>query len=125
MPLTRIICPHCEQPVEVAMTSVTRSRECPACGRTIMLQFTTQDKRQRRKALLTTAVDTGASAIPEAEPAGLAVAPRVIQGDLRERMMLDPEVKQRVKIIKISVAVIILVLAVVVLGSVFHWWTRS
>jgi hypothetical protein len=116
MPLTRIICPHCEQSVEVNMTSVTRSRECPNCGRTIMLQFTTQEKRQRRKALL---MPTEAAETPSLEE----VAPSAISGDLRERMMMDPEVRQRVKVIKISVAVIGAVLLIVVLGSVFHWWS--
>ncbi len=120
MPLKRIICPHCEQPVEVSMTSVTRSRECPLCGRTIMLQFTTQEKRQRRKALLTSTVDTGKA---EQDAADLAAMPMPIQGDLRERMLADPEVRQRVKVIKISVTVIVLITALVVLGSMFHWWS--
>jgi len=117
MPLTRILCPHCEQSVEVNMTSVTRSRECPLCGNTIMLQFTTQEKKQRRRALLTPTVAAGAGDEPHLE-----VVPQAIPGDMRDRMMLDPEVQQRVKVIKTSAWVIGAVLVVVVLGSVFHWW---
>ncbi len=89
-----------------------------------MLQFTSPEKRQQRKALLTPAVNTDEEADEASSdmPPGLAVAPRPIQGDLRERMMLDPEVRQRVRIIKISAVVITSVLVIVVLGSVFHWW---
>lgn len=125
MPLKRIVCPHCEQAVEVPMTSVTRSRACPNCGNMILLQFTTTEKRQRRKALLMPSVDQdgGAGEASESLPPGLAVAPQPIQGDLRERMLADPEVRQRVKVIKISVAAITVILLLVILGSVFHWWS--
>lgn len=137
MPLTRLICPHCEQPVEFNVTSVTRSRECPLCGNTILLQLTGQQKSKRRKALLTPSVEaegvpepvaaapgpaSAAAADPTEPPPGLAVAPRPIQGDLRDRMLADPEVRQRVKVIKISAVILGVVLLVVVLGSVFHWW---
>jgi hypothetical protein len=121
MPLTRIICPHCEQSVEVNMTSVTRSRECPNCGRNILLQFTTQEKRQRRKALL-----MPAQVAPEQEgeePPGLAVTPMPIKGDIRDRMMADPEVRQRVRNVKASLFILGTIIAFVVLGSVFHWWS--
>lgn len=53
MPLARLVCPHCEQSVEVNVTSVTRSRECPACRRLIMLQFTTKASRMKHRARLT------------------------------------------------------------------------
>src|SRR3569623_1474117 len=114
MPLKRIVCPHCEQAVEVPMTSVTRSRACPNCGYMILLQFTTQEQRQRRKALLMPSADPdgGAGDESEALPPGLAIAPQPIQGDLRERMLADPEVHQRVKVIKISVATISVILLV-------------
>jgi hypothetical protein len=39
--------------VEVTVTDVTRSRECPVCGRLIMLQFTTRSTRVKRRTLLT------------------------------------------------------------------------
>ena len=53
MPITLLKCPHCEQDVELNLTSVTRSRDCPNCGKYIILQFTTKATRMKRKALLT------------------------------------------------------------------------
>jgi len=93
MPLTRLVCPHCEQSVEVQMTSVTRSRECPGCGKTIILQTTARDGRQSRKALLMPRAGAGEGE----ESAGVEAAgtfPRILSGDPRERMLLDPEVRR-------------------------------
>jgi hypothetical protein len=56
MPITRLTCPHCEQEVDVNVTDVTRSRDCPRCGRYIILQFTTKATRMKRRALLTHSV---------------------------------------------------------------------
>ncbi len=67
MPLARLDCPHCESSVEVNVTNVTRSRECPSCGRMIMLQFTTKTSRVKHKALLTNIIEMG-------EGGGVAVA---------------------------------------------------
>jgi hypothetical protein len=59
MPISRLTCPHCEQEVEINVTDVTRSRDCPRCGRYIILQFTTKATRMKRKALLTPTVQVG------------------------------------------------------------------
>lgn len=59
MPISRLTCPHCEQEVELNVTDVTRSRDCPRCGRYIILQFTTKATRMKRKALLTPTVLVG------------------------------------------------------------------
>lgn len=67
MPLTRLTCPHCEQEVELNVTDVTRSRDCPLCGKYIILQFTTKATRMKRKALLMSTVQVG-------EPATAAAA---------------------------------------------------
>ncbi|RBP46561.1 hypothetical protein DES53_102952 [Roseimicrobium gellanilyticum] len=62
MPQTRLTCPHCEQEVELNVTDVTRSRDCPRCGKYIILQFTTKATRMKRKALLTPTVQLGGEA---------------------------------------------------------------
>lgn len=59
MPISRLTCPHCEKEVEINVTDVTRSRDCPRCGRYIILQFTTKATRMKRKALLTPTVQVG------------------------------------------------------------------
>ena len=59
MPITRLTCPHCEQEVDVNVTDVTRSRDCPRCGRYIILQFTTKATRTKRRALLTPTTQIG------------------------------------------------------------------
>lgn len=52
MPAVSLVCPHCEKPVEVQVTGVTRSRPCPECGEMLMLQVAEKNKKARRRALL-------------------------------------------------------------------------
>lgn len=90
MPLTRISCPHCEEWVEVRLASVTRSRVCPACGESFMVQLS--EGRKQRKALLI-----------EQQPAeeewvstknGLPYDSQSLSGEAYERMRLDPELEK-------------------------------
>lgn len=78
MPITRLTCPHCEKDVELNITSVTRSRDCPLCGRYIILQFTTKATRTKRKALLMPTVELdhpGAAPTPVRAAANARVKP--------------------------------------------------
>lgn len=90
MPLTRISCPYCEVKVEVQVASVTRSRVCPACGETFVLQLT--EGGRKRKALLmereTAEMDWEATKI------GLPYSPQALSGEAYERMRLDPELER-------------------------------
>ena len=52
MPAVSLVCPHCEKPVEVQVTGVTRSRPCPECGEMLMLQVAEKNKKSKRRALL-------------------------------------------------------------------------
>jgi hypothetical protein len=52
MPAVSLVCPHCEKPVEVQVTGVTRSRPCPVCGEMLMLQVAEKNKKAKRRALL-------------------------------------------------------------------------
>ncbi|MBE7497851.1 MAG: hypothetical protein HS117_23140 [Verrucomicrobiaceae bacterium] len=52
MPVTALVCPHCEKPVEIQVAGVTRSRPCPECGEMLMLQVAEKGKKARRRALL-------------------------------------------------------------------------
>ena len=52
MPAVSLVCPHCEKPVEVQVTGVTRSRPCPECGEILMLQVAEKNKKAKRRALL-------------------------------------------------------------------------
>jgi hypothetical protein len=60
MPAVSLVCPHCEKPVEVQVTGVTRSRPCPVCGEMLMLQVAEKNKKAKRRALLM------GGAVPEA-----------------------------------------------------------
>lgn len=178
MPLARLDCPHCESPVEVNVTTVTRSRECPSCGRMIMLQFTTKTSRVKHKALLTniTEMDEGGNvavmakaasrpnvaapparnvavttpvtrvaASPPARPAAAPVVavsapkpatapvlvpaadlppvmPRPLEGDLRNRLEHDPEVKSSARSLIWGLAIVLFLLAIAVLGKTQNWW---
>ena len=52
MPAVSLICPHCEKPVEIQVAGVTRTRPCPECGETLVLQMAEKNTKARRRALL-------------------------------------------------------------------------
>lgn len=181
MPLARLDCPHCECAVEVNVTNVTRSRECPSCGRMIMLQFTTKTSRVKHKALLTNITEMGeggdvavmakassrpvvaaqparsvavaapvkpVAAPPPARPAAVPVVaavapaapkpatapvlvpaadlppvmPRPLEGDLRNRLEHDPEVKSSARSLIWGLGIVLFLLAIAVLGKTQNWW---
>jgi hypothetical protein len=95
MALCQITCPHCEKEVELDVTSVTRSRDCPNCGKSILLELTTRQKRSRRTALVVPSVDA-VEALGQASHAERA-GPQPLEGDVFDRMMHDPEVRQNLR----------------------------
>lgn len=117
MPLTHLICPHCNENVELNVTSVTRSRECPYCGSVIMLQFSGQDSTVKRKPLLTPS--TKAEGEEEAEN---SFEPQVLAIDPRNRMRHDPEVRARASRLKWGAVILGAILLLVVMGNYLHWW---
>jgi hypothetical protein len=90
MPLAHVVCPHCEKPVELNVTSVTRSRPCPNCEAPVMLQFMQRSGKVKRKALLVTATPGGLDfdSMRDEIP---AYEPQPLPGDALERMKADPE----------------------------------
>ncbi|HSJ03478.1 MAG TPA: hypothetical protein VK956_13540 [Verrucomicrobium sp.] len=135
MPLASLVCPHCEHPVEVNVTNVTRSRECPSCRRVIMLQFTTRSSRVKHKALLTELTElagsTPAMVVAGAGMNGNVMAmtdsavpetPRVLEGSIRNRMGHDPEVKSSARTLVWGLGLVVFFLAIAVLGKTLHWW---
>ncbi len=124
MPLTCIVCPHCEQSVEVQTTSVTRSRECPNCGKNIILQLTSRDGRKRRRALLTVLRKEFDVENEDADALTGRIESRPLVGDPRDRLINDPEIQGRIKRLKWGLVIFgsIIVFAV---GNYFHWWSGS
>ena len=118
MPLIKVVCPHCEKNVEFNVTSVTRSRECPLCGKPIILQFMTQEKRQKRKALLMPATDALEGASVKPEPVG--VEPKVLEGDIRRRMLHDPEVLASMKQLKWGAVIVLGLIVLMMTANYFH-----
>ncbi len=52
MAVASLVCPHCEKPVELQVSGVTRSRPCPECGEMLMLQVAEKGNKTKRRALL-------------------------------------------------------------------------
>jgi hypothetical protein len=97
MPLTRFTCPHCEQEVELNVTDVTRSRDCPLCGKYIILQFTTKATRMKRKALLMPTVQVAEPAAAAGGRSTVVARPpasSVVQGRDTGRAMPAPSPRQ-------------------------------
>jgi len=89
MPVAALVCPHCETPVELQVTAVTRSRHCPHCGKHIMLQFAQKQGRVKRKALLVNA--KGGLDFDSFKNETAVEEPMPLMGDAFERMKADPE----------------------------------
>jgi hypothetical protein len=116
MPAAVLACPHCEKPVELQVTAVTRSRPCPHCSKPIMLQFTQKEGRVKRKALLLTEMggldfEALKNEVPVEEPMPLP-------GDAFERMKADPELIAIKKRFALSV---LIVAALVILAMILNW----
>jgi len=125
MPVTRLICPHCETNVELTVTSVTRSRECPHCGKMIILQFTTKETRIKRKALLMPAQTEDDSVPAAAETPTSAEPQRVLGPDVHRRMLHDPEVQTNARRLGWGVAVVGLLITLMVVGNYLRWWAPA
>jgi DNA-directed RNA polymerase subunit RPC12/RpoP len=115
MPLAALVCPHCEKPVELQVTAVTRSRRCPQCSKHIMLQFAQKQGRVKRKALLVNAkggldFDSLKFEVPVEDPQPLPF-------DAFERMKADPELIAIKKRFAWSIGA---VAALVVVATIFH-----
>ena len=120
MPLTILICPHCEQNVEMNTTSVTRSRECPNCGKLIMLQLTLKEDRTKRKALLMPVLEYDEA--EEEHPYSNGQAPRSLEGDVHERMMHDPEVQQNIRKLAWGGGIVVASILMLIVAHSFGWW---
>ncbi len=165
MPATKFVCPHCEKPAEVQVTSVTRSRECPHCGQAVLLQVGAKNTKSKRKALLVgnqppaeptpkaapkatkkARPPPGAGETPPLAPAivapeapanppprseakvitgsvplshlgitGPAYEPKALEGEVFERMKMDPELQAHRRNLFAGIAVVIsfIVLAII------------
>lgn len=122
MPLTSIVCPHCERSVEVQTTSVTRSRECPNCGKNIILQLASRDGKNRRMALLTVPREGLDVAKETAAIWSGRIDSRPVLGGSRDRLMNEPEVQSRIKQLKWGLVIVSSMIFLVV-GNYFKWWS--
>lgn len=120
MPLTSLICPHCEQQVDMHTTSVTRSRECPHCGKLIMLQLKLKEDRTKRKALLMPVLEYEEPA--DEQPYSNGHAPRSLEGNVHERMMHDPEVQHNLRRLAWGGGIVVASILVLIVAHSFGWW---
>jgi hypothetical protein len=119
MPLTELVCPHCESIVEVQVTSVTRSRECPRCKRVIVLQFATRVTGSKRKALLTHTKEVVKAPVEAGNP---MTQPILLGEDAQKRLMHDPEVRSSAAILRTGILVVSALVVVLLAGHFFKWW---
>ena len=117
MPLTQLVCPHCEATVEVPVTSVTRTRQCPACSKSIALQFATKVNASKRRAVL-----IHARALEPEEPQPTVEFSSALEGNVRMRMLHDPEVKSNAVLLSWGIVVVVLALGLLLTGHFLHWW---
>ena len=120
MPVAHVICPHCETPVELQVTAVTRSRPCPKCGQTVFLQVAEKGQRIKRRALLVT--PTGAVDFEAEDDKKVFADPQPLPGDAFERMRQDPEILQTRKKLLVGLTV---VGALIAAAGVFEWYRLS
>jgi hypothetical protein len=93
MPVTTLVCPHCEKTVEIQVSSVTRSRPCPECGQMVMLQMAEKTTKTKRRALLMTQNEPPEPVTASLKRAELSQEPQPLQGDAFDRMRMDPEIQ--------------------------------
>lgn len=126
MPAANLVCPHCEKPVELQVTAVTRSRPCPKCEQPIMLQFTQKQGRVKRRALLVTA-GGGAIDFDALKSDQPLEEPLPLPGDAFERMKADPELIAIKKRFAWSFGAVAALIVVAATGNWAHrkWWSDS
>ncbi len=120
MPNVQFVCPHCEKHAEVQVASVTRSRTCPHCGGSVLLQVPGKEKKKTRRALLV-APTKDQPLMPEKAPSapGMpAYEPQPLEGEVYERMKADPEIRAiRQRLVIGSVTVI----GLIIFSIVWHY----
>lgn len=117
MPVARFVCPYCEKDAEVQVTSVTRSRPCPHCNRGVMIQVAARDRKGKHRALLITA-DGAPLVIDESDlkpEQRLAYEPKPLEGEVFERMKMDPEIQ----VFRQRLVWGLVVVALLILASIF------
>ena len=110
MPVARFVCPYCEKPAEVQVTSVTRSRPCPHCSKGVVIQVAARDRKGKHRALLI-APSGQPIVVDEAElhskpMPGPAYEPMPLEGEVFERMKMDPEIRRFRRRLYIGVAAV-------------------
>ncbi len=112
MPSVSFVCPRCEKHSEVQVASVTRSRACPHCGYSVLLQVAGADKTMRRALLVTSSKDEALPVGRETHMPGTpAYLPMPLEGDPFERMCADPEIQVIRKQLIFGLAVLALLIA--------------
>lgn len=120
MPVTTLVCPHCEKTVEIQASSVTRSRPCPECGQVVMLQMAEKSTKTKRRALLMGQNEpptTTSLPRPEMTPSH---EPQPLPGDAFDRMRMDPEIQQFRKRLLIGAGVVGVIVIVLVILSLLR-----
>lgn len=123
MALCLITCPHCKKEVELDVTSVTLSRACPNCGKTILLELVSKQERSKRTALTAPSVD----AVEELGQASHTerAGPQPLEGHVHDRMMHDPEVRQNMRRLIWGTGILIGVIVLLCVLDRIEWRSQA
>lgn len=120
MPAISLTCPHCEKQVQVHLTGVTRSRECPSCGQVLMFQMAEKETQARRKALLM-APEAPVEQAQRKRQKRQKQGPSELPGHPFDRMRADPEL---LRVRNRLIAGVVAVAALVALATVNYVFWR-
>lgn len=121
MPSVSIVCPHCETRAEIQITAVARSRPCPKCGESLMLQVAERAGGTKRKALLVAEVPP----VVAAQASEDAFAQRQFEGEAFDRMRADPEVTRAGRKLFFGAVGVSALVVVVTVANVWMSWSGA
>jgi hypothetical protein len=121
MALRQITCPHCDQDVEVDVTSASDSCACPNCGKSIALEITPGQKRSRRTTVIAPSVDP-VEKLGEARH-GDHTGPRPLEGNVHERMLHDPDVRRNIRRLAWGSGIVAAIIILLCVADYGNWWS--
>ena len=143
MPLLTILCSNCQRNIEVELTSLAHNSSCPHCGkalakapepvpdpRLVVLEHVRDRIRRdpkkptpRRRRLLSPDPEDEELKPETATPEPQPYEPQVMNDDVHERMLFDPEVQVRIKWLRWGGGILAGLLLFTIVADRMKWWT--
>lgn len=144
MPLLTILCSNCQRNIEVELTSLAHNSSCPYCGkalakapepvpdpRLVVLEHVRDrirrepDKKapRRRRRLLSPDPEEWEKEPEKVVSEPQPYEPQVMNDDVHERMLFDPEVQVRIKWLRWGGGILAGLLLFTIVADRMKWWT--